>query len=210
MLCFDVSVEQKFVQWLSQCCWRTYRSRRPGSPLHFTSQSLSWWDLRSHFSAQFMFDDFIDFPFPPLSASLSIPLSISLASFSPLRSAIPYWLKCTYSCILPLPFPSAGCYRLPFSNSANNSVKNWRPFLFITIYHNMVRSVKYATSIWPAKNVPPHRRGKGHKVLHLHSVEVIRSFFPPLKHELKHRGERFVLCNIIWLKINCLLQFCAL
>lgn len=48
-----------------QCFWRTRRSRR-SSLMHFTSQSLYWWGLRSHFSVQFMFDEAIDFLLPSL------------------------------------------------------------------------------------------------------------------------------------------------
>ena len=42
----------------------------------------------------------------------------------------------TPSCLLPSLQPSARCYWIPFSNCENKSDKNWRPFLFITIYHN--------------------------------------------------------------------------
>lgn len=140
---FSMRVEQKLAHWLTQCCWRTHRCRRPGSPLHFTSQLLSWWDLRSHFTTQFMFDDFIDFPFPsPLCPSFHRSLFISLASFLPLLchsllTQVHLQLH-TPSCLLPSLQPSARCYWIPFSNSENKSDKNWRPFLFITIYHNTV------------------------------------------------------------------------
>ncbi len=73
----------KVAQRLIECQrhWRTFKSHRL-SPLY--SSTSAWWDLKSHFRVQFMFDDFIDFPIP--SPFLPRPPSEGLRR-----------VKCTYS-----------------------------------------------------------------------------------------------------------------
>lgn len=80
-----------------QCFWRTCRSRR-SSLMHFTSQSLYWWGLRSHFSVQFMFDEVIDFPLPLLWMRLSVSLLSVLCVVST------SWCECTNTGQLPLAY----------------------------------------------------------------------------------------------------------
>lgn len=79
----------------------------PHSLMHFTSQSLHWWGLRSHFSVQFMFDEVIDFLLP-------LPwmfLSISLLSVRPVQLRCHYFLTwrhqhlATATCLLAIPRP---------------------------------------------------------------------------------------------------------
>lgn len=145
---------------------------------------------------------------PLLSASLSIPLFSSPSP--PRQSAIPYWLKCTYSCILPLAFfhlsnsllVATGYHFPTLQIKASRIGDLFFSLLFITTYCSVWNMLLVFDQV---KMCLHNIKRQVHRVLlylnWLKSLDQFICSLPAAETDVLN-PERFMVYNIIWVKIS--------